>query len=262
MQKILLYPFVLLLFISCRPEKDDNGPEKKCRLVKLIQGTHNGAGDDTTYLFKYGASGKITHITESNPKYNYTHEYDLTYNDSGRLARVVSPTATNYYKYKANGLLEEVTTVYFVDTSRFRFDYGSSTVPQKCFRYHYFTYFKKWDTLEYRYTSQNGNITTRETFIDGVSIFKYNYEYDTIPNVNPDLILIGFNSVVMIGLYDEYLYFNKNVLKKKTSNDGNLFIKYQLESERIVKSVDYYLQAPALTDTSGNTTRNYFYECP
>jgi hypothetical protein len=260
MQKILLYAFVLLLFISCRPERD-NKPSGNCGLVKLIQGTHNGSGDDTTYLFKYDASGKITHITESNPRYNYTHEYNLTYNNLGRLASATSPTATNYYKYKANGLPDEVTTTYFADTTRFRFDYGSSTVPQKCVRYHYSYYAKKWDTLEYRYTFQNGNITSQELFIKGAFIRKYHYEYDTIPNVTPDLILTGFNSLVLLGLHDEFLYFNKNVIKKQTSDEGGLVIQYQLESERITKSVHYYLKPPAFTDTSDNTTRNYFYEC-
>jgi hypothetical protein len=277
MQKTLLYAFVLLFVLSCQPNKDDNlvtpdpapEPEKKCRLMKLIQGTHNGAAEDTTFNFYYDASGKLNKVIYFQT-YNGKLSSDtikITYNDSGRLASVIGSyyRRANYFKYNTNGSLAEATaTGGLYDTIRFRYDYASSTVPQKSMRYQY-SYSKKWDTAEYRYTYQNGNIVTVESFYPNNISVKRSYDYDTIPNVNADLILMGLQSTVPVGYFDEFLYFNKNALKRYTSTVNNYtsayYINYKTDSGRITKSVLNWLKSPALTDTSQRDTRNYFYEC-
>ncbi len=268
MQKTLLYAFVLLFVISCQPNKDDDlvtpdpapEPEKKCRLVKLIQGTHNGAGEDTIHTFYYDATGKISKVNFKQPAFNSDYDINITRDDSGRLTKA-SAYLNNIYKYTANGRLSEIIWTHR-DTLRFRYVYGASVIPEKSIRYRYSFVTKTWDsTFEYHYTFQNGNMVTRETFKNGVSAEKEYYEYDTIPNIATDLILLSQNGVATIGFYDEFLYFNKNVLKKNKGSSSQYYIDYKTDSGRITKSVLSLLKSPTYTDTSGRTTRYYFYEC-
>lgn len=263
MQKTLLYACVLLFVFSCQDKDDDldtPAPAPKCSVSKIIQGTHNGAEADTTHTFYYDATGKISKVNFKHPESNSDDDIYITRDDSGSLTKA-SSYMDNIYKYTANGRLSEIIWTHR-DTLRFRYVYGASEIPEKSLRYKYSFVTKTWDsTYEYHYTFQNGNMVTRETFKKGVSTEKEYYEYDTIPNIATDLILLSQNRVVPIGFYDEFLYFNKNVLKKYKGSSSQYYIDYKTDSGRITKSVLSFLKSPAYTDTSGQTTRYYFYEC-
>jgi YD repeat-containing protein len=270
MQKKLLYFLVFLCIISCKRETSPPNPTpdqaKKCRLVKMIQGTNNGAGYDSTFMFYYDASGKLTKVTYQNPGYNQNSEYLLSYDDSGRLIKISSPGPPATYTYTTNGLLSNMYSFRLSDSIRRRFVYGSSAIPEKCIEYKRSFVTKQWDSVEHRYTVQNGNITALEAFVEGVSKNKAFYEYDTIPNLNATLSLIS-QWTVPLGLYEEILPFNKNMLKKKTIANANghyvgqgYLINYKVDSGRVVQSIFNSLPVSPNTDTS-RTTRYYFYEC-
>lgn len=266
MRKQFLYFSVLLFIISCQPDKDsliepENPATKKCRLVKMIQGNHNGTGTDTIFTFSYDASGKITKVNFQNAAYNSNYDNILSYDDSGRLVKV-SYILSSYFKYTSTGLLQEMSYNTY-DSFRLRYIYGTSAIPEKCISYHYTYFSPKWDSTEHRYTSQNGNITSVEVFKAGVSQSKTNYEYDTIPNFNSTLALISQWALVPIGLYEEVIPFNKNVLKKMTVAAGinpgaGYYINYKTDSGRIVQSTLSWFKN---TDTTGRDQRYYYYEC-
>jgi hypothetical protein len=274
MQKKLVY-FSMLLFIACQrdmsgpsPTSDPNQTAKQCRLVKMIQGTHNGAGDDTTFLFYYDTLGKMTRVTYHNPGYN-DDEYTLTYDNSGHLINVSDPYdfANTLFSYTSNGLLSELRSYRLLDSLRFRFVYGSSTVPEKCIEYKlsYFTHL--WDsTIEYHYTAQNGNITRIEIFKNGVSTNTAYCEYDTIPNFNTTLALIS-QYTLPLGLFDQVWLFNKNALKKYTPASDNNYLggpysfSYNIDSGKVVRSDFAWLEGPTNSDTAAKNTRFYYYDC-
>lgn len=263
MQKSILYAFVLLLFvISCQPKKDSpidpkNEPVKKCRLVKMIQGTHNGAVHDTTFNFYYNAAGKLNMVTGAYAGYN-TDTSLLTYNDSGKLVKIIPPGFINgtTFTYTSNGLLSEIYHPH-IGYEKWRFVYnGSSTLPEKCIFTTYTSYppnITHLDSMEYRYTAQNGNIVSKETFSHGISTAKSTFEYDTIPNLNADLSLIGLRDEA-IGFYEEFCYFNKNLIKRKVSTYDTYNVTYKLDSGKVVQSLTYETTPPG-------ETRNYFWEC-
>ncbi|MBO9200765.1 MULTISPECIES: hypothetical protein [Niastella] len=266
MQKNILYAFVLLFFIvSCNDKDSPIDPVEqtdKCRLIKMIQGTHNGAEADTTFTFFYNTAGKVEKVTEYNPYYNTKDTFLLAYNDAGRLVSVNARYRANYFKYNSNGTLAEaIATGGLTDTTRFRYEYAGSILPQKSICYQHDLVNKTWDTTEYRYVWQNGNVVSREQFSKGVSVIITGYQYDTIPNVAPDLLLMGFHYTIPIGYYEEFLYFNKNVVRKESTRYAASQYTYQTDSGRIVKSIESYLRPPYNTDTTTGYTRNYFYEC-
>jgi len=264
MQKNILYGFVLLLFtVSCQPKKESPIDPKKnelattCRLVKLIQGTHNGAVNDTTFNFYYDATGKLNMVTDYYAGYPGIDTLLITYNDSGKLIKIIPPGFLNgtTFTYTSNGLLSEI---YHPRTGyeKWRFIYnGSSTLPEKCIKTDYtavgsFTFL---DSVEYRYTAQNGNIVSKETFKNGVSQAISTFEYDTIPNLNADLSLISLRREP-IGFYEEFCFFNKNLIKRKVAQNDTYNVNYTLDSGKVVKSLTYPTTPPG-------ATRNYFWEC-
>jgi hypothetical protein len=275
MQKKLMYFSVLLLFMACQRETSPPTPTppnqttKQCRLVKLIQGTHNGAVDDTTFTFYYDTSGKMISVTDHNPGYD-DDKYTLTYDNSGRLIKVIDSSgyANSLFSYTGNGLLSDMRTFRLMDSIRMHFTYGSSTIPEKCKQIEYSYISNTWDSaIEYHYSVQNGNITSVEAFNNGVSAAKAYYEYDTVPNFNTTLALISQFSVPL-GLYDQIWPFNKNAAKKKTINNstGNyvgdaFYIKNKMDSGRLVKSEFDWLNPPTFTDTVQRDTRFYYYDC-
>ena len=261
MQKALLYAILLLFVFSCDDKDNDlqtPAPAPSCRLAKIIQGTHNGAGDDTTLIYNYDAAGKITSVTYQQPSYNDTSNFIVNYDDSARVIRV--NTAPHYlFKYTAGGLLSDM--IYITrDSLRYQFIYGSSTLPQSCKRHAWSSVTKKWDsTIQYVYTFQNGNMVTKEGMQSGVSQYKEYFEYDTISNLSKNLSLIA--RIVPMGIYEEFAYFNKNMIKKAKGRQSGYYIDYKTDSGRINKSFTYGLSAPNFTDTTGKITRTYFYDC-
>lgn len=249
----LLFPATIKTMTWRRP-----APAKTCRLAKLIQGTHNGAGDDTTLIYNYDASGKITSVTYQQPSFSDTHNIAITYDDSARVTKV-----TTYYqyifKYTTSGLLSDIIFINR-DSLRYQFIYGSSTLPEKCKRHSWSSVTKKWDsTIQYNYTFQNGNMVTKEGVFSGVSQYKEYFDYDTITNVSKDLNLIARG--VPMGIYEEFAYFNKNMIKKAKGWQSGYCVDYKTDSGRITKSFTYGLSAPKFTDTTGKGTRTYYYVC-
>ena len=271
MQKKLMY-FLVLLFIACQretspPPPTPNQPTKQCRLVKMIQGTHNGAGYDTTFAFYYDTSGKMISVTSHNPGYD-DEKYTLTYDNSGHLIKVSDSAdySNSLFSYTSNGLLSDMRTFRLMDSIRMHFTYGSSTIPEKCKQIKYSYVSNTWDsTIEYHYTVQNGNITIVEAFNNGVSANKAYYEYDTIPNFNTTLTLIS-QFTVPLGLFDQVWPFNKNAIKKQTPASGNFYLggpfsfSYNVDSGRIARS-DFQWLGPNNSDTIGGETRFYYYDC-
>ena len=263
MQKTYLYALVLLLFvISCSPKKDSpvdppTDPVKKCHLVKMIQGTHNGAVSDTTFNFYYDASGKLNMVTGAYAGFSADTSL-ITYNDLGKLAKVIPPGFIHgtTFTYTSNGLLSEINYRIF-DYMKMRFVYnGSSTLPEKAV---VLTLTgadgAPKDSSEYRYIAQNGNIVSKEIFNSkGVSLAKSTFEYDTIPNLNPDLTLISLFDQAL-GFYDEVFYFNKKLVKGKASTYDTYTVNYKLDSGKLAQSFLYYDQPTPYA------TRNYFWEC-
>lgn len=261
MQKTVLYALFLLFVISCNDKDDDletPAPAKTCRLAKLIQGTHNGAGDDTTLIYNYDAAGKITSVTYQQPSFSDTHNIAINYDDLARVIKV-NNAPQSLFTYTAGGLLNEMIFV-SRDTLRYQFIYGSSTLPEKCKRHSWSSVTKKWDsTIQYNYTFQNGNMVTKEGVFSGVSKYKEYYDYDTITNVSKNLNLIARG--VPMGIYEEFAYFNKNMIKKARGWQSGYYIDYKTDSGRITKSFTYGLSAPNFTDTIGKSTRTYYYDC-
>ncbi len=268
MQKTIGYACVLLLFVISCNDKDSpidtpTDPVKKCRLVKLIQGTHNGGVNDTTFNFYYNATGKLNMVTGGQAGINVDTSL-ITYNDSGKLVKVIPPRFIHgtTFTYTSKGLLSEINYRSF-DYMKMRFVYnGSSTLPDKAVIYTLTgADGTPKDSSEYRYTSQNGNIISKEIFNSkGVSLAKSIFEYDTIPNLNTDLTLISLNDQAL-GLYDEVFYFNKNLVKKNAYTDPSKHtytynVSYKLDSGKVVQSFTYNEQNP-----QPSSTRNYFWEC-
>jgi hypothetical protein len=270
MQKSILYAFVLLLFvISCEPKKDSpiepkEEPVKKCRLVKMIQGTHNGTVNDTTFNFYYDASGKLNMVTDFYSGYPGIDTLSLTYNDSGKLAKIIqsryfNPNGTTF-AYTSTGLLNEVNyrSLTSFDYMKLRFVYnGASTVPDKAvvLTLTAFGGTAK-DSSEYRYTTQNGIIVSKEKFNSkGASSGKTTFEYDTIPNLSTDLALVGLFDEP-IGFNDEVFYFSKNLVKTYNNNGYMYTRSYTLDSGKVAQSFTYYDKNP-----QPGATRNYFWEC-
>jgi antitoxin component YwqK of YwqJK toxin-antitoxin module len=269
MQKNVLYGFVLLLFvISCNdkdsPIEPKNEPAKKCRLVKMIQGTHNGAVNDTTFNFYYNAAGKLNMVTDYYSGYPGIDSLSLTYNDSGKLVKIMhskyfNPNGTTF-TYTSFGLLSEVNyrSLASFDYMKMRFVYnGSSTLPDKAVVLTLTAFGgPAKDSSEYRYTAQNGSIVSKEKFNSkGASSGKTTFAYDTIPNLSTDVALIGLFDEP-IGFADEVLYFSKNTIKTYSSPGYSYNVNYKLDSGKIVQSLTYYDQAP-----QPGATRNYFWEC-
>jgi len=261
MQKTVFYPLFMLFIISCNDKDDDlqtPAPAKTCRLAKLIQGTHNGAGDDTTLIYNYDAAGKITSVTYQQPSFSDTHNIAINYDDPARVIKV-NNAPQSLFTYTAGGLLNEMIFV-SRDTLRYQFIYGSSTLPEKCKRHSWSSVTKKWDsTIQYNYTFQNGNMVTKEGVFSGVSTYKEYLDYDTISNVRKNLNLIARG--VSMGIYEEFAYFNKNMIKKARGWQSGYYIDYKTDSGRITKSFTYGLSAPNFTDTIGKSTRTYYYDC-
>ncbi|OQP47798.1 hypothetical protein A4H97_31025 [Niastella yeongjuensis] len=255
----ILYGFVLLLFVISCNDKDSpidppTDPVKKCRLVKMIQGTNNGAVNDTTFNFYYDAAGKLYMVTGSYAGYRRIDTSLITYNDSGKLVKISTPGSAygTTFSYTSNGLLSEINHSSY-DPMRMRYVYnGTSILPEKCVAFRLSgTSGTPLDTTEYRYTSQNGNIVSSETFRGGVSRGKSTFEFDTIPNLNADLALIDlFDQPLLFGF--EFFYFNKNMFKK----GGSTYLTYKLDSGRLVQSLTYKDQ-----NQLPSATRNYFWEC-
>ncbi|AEW03565.1 hypothetical protein A4D02_19715 [Niastella koreensis] len=269
MQKSILYVFVLLFVISCNPKKDSpvdppTDPVKKCRLVKIIQGTHNGAVNDTTFNFYYDAAGKLNMVTDFYSGYPGIDSFSLTYNDSGKLVKILeseyfNPNGT-IFTYTNTGLLSEINyrSLSSFDYMKMRFVYnGSSTLPDKAVVLTLTTFGgTAKDSSEYRYIAQNGSIVSKEKFNSkGASLGKTTFGYDTIPNLSTDLALIGLFDEP-IGFTDEVFYFSKNMIKTYNSNGYNYNVSYKQDSGKIVQSFTYYNQNPA-----PGATRNYFWEC-
>jgi hypothetical protein len=266
MQKTIVYACVLLLFIISCNDKDSpidpkNEPVKKCRLVKLIQGTHNGAANDTTFNFYYDATGKLNMVTDFYAGYPGIDTLLLTYNDSGKLIKAIPAGYTNAstFTYTSNGQLSEI---YYPRNGyeKWRFVYnGSSNLPEKCIKTTYLSSpgSTHLDSVEYRYIVQNGNIVSKETFSKGVSVGKSTFEYDTIPNLNANLSLISLRYEAL-GFSDEISYFNKNLIKKNVytylTYSFPYNVSYKLDSGKVVQSLTYEATPPG-------DTRNYFWEC-
>lgn len=270
MQKSILYAFVLLLFaISCEPKKDSpidpkEEPVKKCRLVKLIQGTHNGAVNDTTFNFYYDAAGKLNMVTDFYSGYPGIDSLSLTYNDSGKLVKILrseyfNPNGTNFM-YTSTGLLNEINyrSMSTFDYMKMRFVYtGSSTLPDKAVVLTLTTFGgTAKDSSEYRYITQNGSIVSKEKFNSkGASLGKTTFAYDTIPNLSTNVALIGLFDEP-IGFADEVFYFSKFMIKTYSSPGYSYNVNYKLDSGKVAQSFTYYDQNPA-----PGATRNYFWEC-
>lgn len=262
MQKAILYASLFLFVISCEDKDEDlvtPDPEPACKITKIIQGTNNGASPDTTYTFFYDASGKLTKINRIQPQYSSNYDNIVSYDGSGRLSSVVTSDnyRGNFYKYTSGGKLDEIIYLSGLDSTKFRFIYGADTLPEKCIQIKV----SSKDTSEYRYTYQNGNIVTKEFISKGLTSTKHYFEYTNIPNMSKELILLGHFNVVAIGYFDEFLFFNKNVMKKATLFNSAYYINYQLDSGKVVQTVTCWLKSPAFTDTTQRDTRNFFYEC-
>lgn len=261
MQKAVLYAILLLFVFSCQDKDDDletPDPAKTCRLAKLIQGENNGAGTDTTLIYNYDAAGKITSVTYQQPSYSDTHDIVINYDDSARVIKVTT-YIQHIFKYTAGGLLSDMILI-TRDSLRYQFIYGSSTLPEKCKRHSWSFVTKKWDSsIQYNYTFQNGNMVMKEGVFSGVSQYKEYYDYDTITNVSRNLNLIARG--VPMGIFEEFAYFNKNMIKKAKGWQSGYYNDYKTDSGRIIKSYTYGLSAPNFTDTVDKTTRTYFYDC-
>jgi hypothetical protein len=272
MQKLLVYFVVLFILISCNRKTDAPAPPKeetkKCRLVKMIQGTHNGAAPDTILQYTYDAGGKVTKVTEHYPALNITMEHQLSYDNTGRLTEVKSPNYsqmyvnyTNVFTYTNNGLLNTIATNTTSIPFNYRFEYATDSLPTKGFRYTYNNATKAWDTSEHRYTFQNGNMVSQEYYFKGVYISKSTYEYDTIPNLDHTLSLANLFNNLLLGWHEEFIYFNKNQLKKAVTPHWSCYMSYTLDSGRLTKSIYKWLEKAPFTDTTLIETRNFFYEC-
>lgn len=269
MQKQFLYVILLLLVCSSCKHETDPAPEAPtqtdttvttptCRLVKVIQGTHNGAGKDTTFIFSYDTTGKITKINYQISGYSTNMDVFLNYDNSGHLLKQATSFRGVSFQYTSAGLLSAISTKSF-DSIQLSFVYGASTIPDKGLYCTYDYSTQKWDTIEHRYTVQNDNITSVEILKAGVSKDIYNYEYDTLLNNNKTLALLSQYALVNIGWFDEINCFNKNLIKRKTpKSDQPYYLRYQTESGRLTKSEFSWLTG---TDTTQRDTRYFYYDC-
>jgi YD repeat-containing protein len=257
-RRTLLLIFTLgITILSCQKEPDINDLENtNCRLTKIIQGTHNGGGDDTTFLFHYDNTGKINLIDDI--QWGDTFSISLGYDNLGRLIRVTDEDAWSHesnYSYNPDGKLGSITYCW-PDTQKVVFDYTGQELPAKL------TFYDKnataWDySYEKHYTYTNGNVTTVETIFNGRSTKQY-LEYDTVRTneLFRQLALISFRTV-RLGFYEAYFYFNKNMMKKyKNEETGTEYnASYTMDKGRIVK-IQY-----TPPDNSWLEANNYFFEC-
>ena len=281
MQKKLVYFSVLLLFIACSliachrepaPVRRPYYPPyftpsyKNCRILEMDRLVYSG-GVDSVFNFYVNSSGRLDSIGEY-VGYNQHYNYALTYDSSGHLVKVTSPfnNVSTTFSYTSDGLLSEIDGRQ-ADSVRRRFVYSSSTIPDKCIEYTYVKLNNTWDSIEHRYTVQNGNIVMIEAFKGGAFINQVKYDYDTtILNFNKTYSLIS-QFVVSMGLFEEVQPFNKNALKKKTPALLNkylgvpYYISYQMDSIIIMHTDLSWLSGAGNADTVQRESRNFQYHC-
>ncbi len=261
-----VFCFFLLLFIfSCQKEADPNDDvAEDCKLVRMVQGLHDGQADDTTFLFEYDANDRLSQVS-----WGGSHgmlSWNLVYDGQGHLVRTQSTIQAGFletiFRYDNNGRLSEI---HFdrSDSVKYIFEYdGTGVVPNRC--QHWYINFSSGQWVHYTtsiYTIRDGNIVKEEVYKGNTLQWTTEYEYyNDIPNKLGDLPLISINTIPL-GWYDIFYFFNKNMpnsVMDETNIDYN--ITYAIDSGRIASSVGAYLISNT-TDTSMKDNRFFYYEC-
>ncbi len=257
-------PLFLLLFVlafACQKEissADDTGIiNPKCRLTKIIQGTHDGLQDDTTITFAYNDAGRLEKVNIK--QLDFDEDFVLHYDNKDRLIQVNGFIGTNFV-YNDRGLLSEITYLMFSDSSKDQFVYGSGDLPLEA--KHLTKSNGQWEELwGYRYSFQNGNMVMREIMVNGAPRWTEYYEYhDAIPNVLKEYSLLSINNNIPLGLFEEFLFFNKNLLKKFTYDNSAYYVDYKMDSESVAHSTFTWMSMPGY-DSTTREAKSYFYDC-
>lgn len=253
---LLFIVFTSVFFACQRDLTPPDAADLKCRVAKVIQGTHNGLADDSTLTFHYNDTGRLLKINLRT--FDFEDDFTMDYDNQNRLIKVTGFLETGF-GYNDKGLLSEVKYVPFSDSSKIVFTYGNDDLPVGSKRYDKMN--GQWEQgIENRYTFQNGNMVMKEVFMNGISKWKEYFEYHTnIPNELKLYSLLSLNSVPL-GLFEEFLFFNKNLLKKATREQDGYYVDYKLDSGRVAQSTHTWLTMPG-NDSGTRETRFYHYEC-
>jgi YD repeat-containing protein len=261
MRKALTAIFSILIILSCQKETDPDLLPDDCRLIRSVQGVNNGQGDDTTFLFNYDANDRLNRITWISE--GFPMEFELKYDDQGHLIHVNNLTEPDFletiFRYDNNGRLSEIHFDRF-DSTKYIFEYVSGNQPARCRQFEIEN--GQWDegfVTEYHYI--NGNVVREEVFIDGISKWNYEYDYDEkVPNAFTELALISINSIPF-GYYSPIYYFNKNMVKTEYLTSGyEGSYTYKVDSGRVTQILGSLLLPPS-TDTLQRLTRSFEYGC-
>src|SRR5688572_3597718 len=110
MNKEIATIFLTLLILSCQKETNPDLPPNDCKLIRSVQGIHNGQGDDTTFLFNYDANNRLNRVTWISE--GFPMEFELLYDGQGRLIQVDNISEPGYletiFRYDNNGRLSEI----------------------------------------------------------------------------------------------------------------------------------------------------------
>jgi len=214
-----------LAVVACQKEMSvdtTNGNDPKdslitgngCQLTRWIEGTR-GLPDDTIYVFKYDAQGRINKILDSG--YDYATCL-LKYNSAGRLSEMfmvelfhpADTFSVATYAYTNSGLLKSVK--YAFRESEDIFHYGTDTLPTGMTHHYYDDFYNKHDSVQYKFSWNNGNMIKAERFDNSSSEVLFEASYTNIPNQTKTLSLLELSNFIYFNT-PYFSYFNKNMSK-------------------------------------------------
>ena len=252
MKTALSIVFLTIIFFSCQREIDP-GPTKNCKLVRLVQGTHNGLPHDTVYLFKYDASGKMIEILDSVNNYTTKIEYDSKGKIVKQIGQVAMPVS---YVYDSQDRLVQITSF---DSARFRLNYSTGKKPVSVTYYSGSSVDTTGATTLFDYS--NGDIV-KHTPVSGWAtgrVEHYEY-YDSLPNKQPNLDMILFFNGMSSTFNEWFLQFNDHLIKKSIYSDREFITRYSFENGNITSQVTNHYDL-ITRDTFMTLSRFYYYDC-
>lgn len=264
MKSLYCYLLLLVLFSCQKDVGDDIDVAGNCKLVRMVQGLHDGQADDTTFLFTYDANDRLSAVSWTGE--GATMNWNMVYDAQGNLLRTKCAFQPGFletiFKYDNSNRLTEIHYERF-DSVKYIFEYnGADTVPARCQNWYIHFSNGQWthgSTSEY--TIANGNIVKEEVYEGTTLKWTYEFEYyNDLLNKMGDLPLISINTFPL-GYYENFYFFNKNMPKAVLDNiNSDYHIRYVVDSGRIAESVGAYV-TPGTTDTSMKDNRFYYYEC-
>jgi hypothetical protein len=239
----LLFLAILVTCISCQKtglDWDDvpSTDSSSCKLVRVVQGIHNGAiDDDTVYNFSYDASGKINRFVDSGST-GLDYTYDVKYDGQGRIVEVhcdLDPADSLRCIYNSQGKIAEL---YWRDYKTV-FEYAGSDLPRRAILYEpSFSGGPGWEqTWVSDFTFLNGNLVSESISRNNVNEGSYtNTFYENMVNPLSQNIRVMNYALTLYVLPKGYeALFSKNLIKTSLSDDGQIseFWNFKMEKDLI-----------------------------